>query len=363
MARLLHCAKVMRALAFDAIVIGSGIGGLTVAAILAKLNQKKVVVLEKHFTAGGLTHEFARGRYRWDVGLHYVGEVEPGHLARSVFDYITDGKLQWTKMPRVFERFVYPDETIDEPDDPEDYRTRLNEEFPAERNSISKYFHDIRSAAAWSKRYLAAKGAPAPISWLTRLPDFARNGFANVTVKEYLDARFSDDRLKGVLASQWGDYGLPPSSASFAVHALIVNSYLHGGFYPVGGAGIIARRVQPVIERSGGAILLDQHVTGLIVEHDVVKGVQVTCPGERGEQEVEYRAPIVISDIGIMETHEKFSKAFDAGRDDDLHQIPSGLSAITAYVGLKGNPQSLGVKGENYWIYDSYDHDDIVARS
>lgn len=66
---------------FDAIVIGSGIGGLTTAAILAKLYRKKVLVLEQHFTAGGFTHEFERKRkFEWDVGLHYVGEMGKGQM-------------------------------------------------------------------------------------------------------------------------------------------------------------------------------------------------------------------------------------------------------------------------------------------
>ena len=59
---------------FDAIIIGSGLGGMATAAFLAK-EGKKVLVLEKHYTPGGFTHVFTRRGYEWDVGLHYVGEV------------------------------------------------------------------------------------------------------------------------------------------------------------------------------------------------------------------------------------------------------------------------------------------------
>ena len=59
---------------YDVIIIGSGMSGLTSAAILAK-EGKKVLVLERHYTAGGFTHVFKRPGYEWDVGIHYVGEM------------------------------------------------------------------------------------------------------------------------------------------------------------------------------------------------------------------------------------------------------------------------------------------------
>jgi phytoene dehydrogenase-like protein len=63
----------MSAPRWDAIVIGSGIGGLACAAALAKCGRK-VLVLEQHFLAGGLTQTFSREGYTWDVGLHYLGD-------------------------------------------------------------------------------------------------------------------------------------------------------------------------------------------------------------------------------------------------------------------------------------------------
>jgi len=66
---------------YDAIIVGSGIGGLTTAALLSKCFKKKILVLEQHFQPGGLTHDFQRkGKFHWDVGLHYVGEMAPDPL-------------------------------------------------------------------------------------------------------------------------------------------------------------------------------------------------------------------------------------------------------------------------------------------
>ncbi|HCI16410.1 MAG TPA: FAD-dependent oxidoreductase, partial [Candidatus Marinimicrobia bacterium] len=59
---------------FDTIIIGSGMSGLTAAVLLSQYGQR-VLVLEKHFKAGGFTHTFTRKKYEWDVGIHYIGEV------------------------------------------------------------------------------------------------------------------------------------------------------------------------------------------------------------------------------------------------------------------------------------------------
>ena len=60
----------------DAIVIGSGIGGLTTATLLSKIG-KKVLVLEQHDQAGGCCHTFIDKGYEFDVGIHYIGEIGP----------------------------------------------------------------------------------------------------------------------------------------------------------------------------------------------------------------------------------------------------------------------------------------------
>ena len=78
---------------YDTIIIGSGIGSLTTAAILAKEGQK-VLVLERHYIAGGFTHVFKRKGFEWDVGIHYIGEVQrENSIIKKIFDYISDNQF------------------------------------------------------------------------------------------------------------------------------------------------------------------------------------------------------------------------------------------------------------------------------
>ena len=65
---------------YDSIVIGSGIGGLCTAALLARIAGERVLVLERHYTAGGFTHAFRRHDFEWDVGVHYIGDVSDANM-------------------------------------------------------------------------------------------------------------------------------------------------------------------------------------------------------------------------------------------------------------------------------------------
>src|SRR5258706_12940842 len=91
---------------YDSIIIGSGLGGLTTAVLLAK-RGKKVLVLEKHYVVGGFTHTFKRKNFVWDVGVHYVGQThDKKSLLSKAFDYVTDGKLQWEHMGEVYDKAI-----------------------------------------------------------------------------------------------------------------------------------------------------------------------------------------------------------------------------------------------------------------
>jgi phytoene dehydrogenase-like protein len=232
---------------WDTIVIGSGIGGLTVAAMLSIHGGKRVLVLERHYVAGGFTHSFHRPGYEWDVGLHYIGQVQDEKSAvRRAFDHITDGAVLWSAMPEVYDRAVIDGHRFDLTAGIENFREGMKQYFPREGKSIDKYIRAVRTVNRLSGLYYAEKVIPAPAAAiagsLLRAPFL---GWAKRTTLEVLENITGNRELIGVLTAQWGDYGLPPSRSSFAIHATIAAHYFAGASYPVGGARPLLRPSLP----------------------------------------------------------------------------------------------------------------------
>ncbi len=348
----------MRRLAggFDAIVIGSGIGGLTVAALLARLKNKRVLVLERHFQPGGQTHSFVRkGRFHFDVGLHYVGQMGPGGVPRAIMDFISGGALEWNRMSQAIEHFVYPGLEFTVQADRKGYLNDLVALFPGEEKSLRRYFSDAKKAAFWFGFRHSVDSFPRLLRPLARGAFKVLGSLARMTTKEYLDGRFKDGRLRTLLASQWPDHGVPPSKSSFGMQSIIVRHYLRGGWYPVGGAGKIAQTIIPQIERTGGEVRVRTNVKRIIVTNGAAVGVAVE--GEGGE-ELLY-APVIISDAGAANTYlSLLPSETPVPFRKELEAFPASNSALVLYICFKESPAALGFDGGNFWVYDSLDHDD-----
>jgi all-trans-retinol 13,14-reductase len=347
-------------LSWDAIVIGSGIGGLATAALLSDYADQRVLVLERHYVAGGYTHVFHRPGYEWDVGLHYIGDVQNEQsIVRRAFDRITDGQLKWAAMPDVYDRFVIGNKTYEFVSGVERFRARMKDYFPRESVAIDRYIAAVQAVHRATEPFFAEKAIPRPIAYLLgglmRAP-FLR--WANRTTAEVLRGFTRNNELIGVLAAQWGDYGLPPEQSSFGLHAIVANHYFEGASYPVGGASRIAETVAPVIERSGGKIVVNAEVAE-ILQHDK-KAIGVRMADGR-----EFRAGTIISDTGARNTFDRLIPGTDRALEKvraEIRGIPPSSAHLCLYVGIKDSAANLGITGTNLWIHPTHDHDANVTR-
>ena len=345
---------------WDAIVIGSGLGGLAAAGLLARHAHKRVLVLERHYTAGGFTHVFHRPGYEWDVGVHYIGEVQRRNsLLRRVFDHLSDGALEWADMGDVYDTVVVGADRYEFPKGHEAFRARMKEYFPGRAKEIDRYLDRVGQAVRRSRTFFMEKALPRSLAAVLgpamRLPAMRD---ARHTVREVLAEITDDPRLAGVLAAQYGDYGLPPGQASFFMHAMVVQHYLGGAAYPVGGSSRIAETILPGIERAGGEVITSAEVDSILCERGRAVGVRLA-----GGDEI--RAPLIVSDAGWAATFGRLvprDLAERAGVHPTIPGVKPSFAHLALYVGAKGDAASLGLRRSNIWVYPGYDHDRNVAR-
>lgn len=345
---------------YDAILIGSGMGCLTAGAMLAK-EGKKVLLLERHYTAGGFTHVFKRKGYEWDVGIHYIGDVNrPNSAIKKMFDYISDGELKWADMGEVYDRIIIGDKHYDFVKGVSNFKAQLVEYFPEEEEAIDQYVDMVFASSKAMGKYYIDKALPKVVS--TVIGGQMRKKYlkyTDQTTYEVLSGLTQNQELIKVLAGQYGDYGLPPKQSSFAMHASVAKHYFSGGCFPVGGSAEIVHTVDPVIAASGGTILISAEVDEVIVENNRAKGVKM-ADGQC------FYSDVVISGAGIFNTYEKLLPSSVVAQHklkEQLQKINPSVAHGCLYIGLKGSPEELQLPKTNLWIYPGEgDHDSIVDR-
>ncbi|MEP1741990.1 MAG: NAD(P)/FAD-dependent oxidoreductase [Kangiellaceae bacterium] len=341
---------------YDAIVIGSGIGGLTSARCLAAMG-KKVLVLEQHYTAGGFTHAYSREGYEWDVGVHYIGDVGYPTMSRKLFDFISDDKLKWAAMDSNYDRIFLGEQSYDLVAGQKEFAAEMKSQFPDEARAIDRYLEMIKKANDGVRLFTLNKLLP---SWLQRVAEpiikKIQPSFINQTTYEVLSSITNNEKLIAVLTGQWGDSGIPPKKGSFLIHSLIARHYQNGGYYPVGGASKIAETIIPQIQQSGGEVFTYAKVKNILIENNRAVGVVMN-------DETEIRSPTIISNAGVFNTFENLvpvdvSKKF--GYDTKLREIKRSCTNVGLFIGLKDTAENLNLPKTNFWVYLDEKHDENV---
>ncbi|MBW2525254.1 MAG: NAD(P)/FAD-dependent oxidoreductase [Deltaproteobacteria bacterium] len=332
---------------WDCVVIGSGVGGMTAAALLSKLGRR-VLVLEQHRVPGGMTHTFRRKGYVFDTGVHVVGQATTAALPGRMLDDLTDGGLQWASLGPVYDRLTFGDDfELALPNRPKAYREALCALFPRERSAIDRYLEQLRDASDSMGRLFLARLLPAstgrPVEAL--LARKARRYCAQTTA-EALVRLTRDERLRAAWTGQWGYLGLPPARSAFAAHATVASHYSYGGYYPVGGSERIAEQLLGAVARQGGYTRVAASVERILLERGRAAGVEL----ESGER---IRARHVLSAVGVVATVERLVP--DAVRGQrwarEVARLRSGPAHVCLYLGLKGDVEAAGASRANHWFH------------
>ena len=347
----------------DAVVVGSGIGGLTTAALLAKAG-KRVLVLEQHDQAGGCCHTFVDKNYEFDVGIHYIGEMGVQTVNKTLLDQVSDGQVEWAPLEEEFdvvqigagpESRRYPVVAGTQA-----WREQLKRQFPEETLAIDKYFEmmqvtkpafaiqfALKLAPLWLVRLVVACGALRLLTNLHR-PEYTQTALGLV------EGLTRNKDLQTVMMYSWGDYGTQPSKTNFLMQSVLNRHFTKfGAHYPVGGASEIAYNIIPVIERAGGRVLVRANVQQILVKGGRAVGVKV---GREGKEGVQIRAPLVISNAGLYNTFQKLLPPEIASRSyyhGICSQLKPGNAGMNVFLGLNKSAEELGLRRQSTWAFTS----------
>jgi len=197
---------------------------------------------------------------------------------------------------------------------------------------------------------------PRPLAWIYSLwaGGNIRKWWGR-TINEVLGEMISDQRLRSVLTARWGDHGGMPAEGSFAMHAMIMNHYLKGAFYPVGGPSTFADTLIPIIKKAGGDVRVKSPAKDILVTSDKATGVRL-------EDSNEYHAKRVVSAIGARDTVQKLLPAYvrDTAWAQEILSFKPSSSHLCLYLGFEGDIRKAGATSANHWVYETWDTNSAV---
>jgi all-trans-retinol 13,14-reductase len=337
---------------FDAVIIGAGLGGLSCAAAFARQGFKPLV-LEQHLVPGGYASAFKRpGGFVFDVSLHSttVGERNGIHNLIPGFPEIED--VEFVPHPSLY-RAIFPDYDYRVPQrNLKKYIETLVGYFPEEKQGIEGIFEDMSGLAGDINKYSQAGGQVDMSAFPKEFPYLFKS--FNKTWGALVDSRIKNPKLKAIVSSLWGYYGLPPSKLSCFYYALPTIGYLQeGGYYPKGRSQKISDAFVKFIEDHGGTVKLKTRVEKILTKDHAAYGVKV-------EDGTEYTGKVIVSNANAFDTFLKMMDEKDhlKGYLARFDTYSVSLSCFQVFLGLKKDlVREVGIEDSEIFYAPGYSDD------
>lgn len=335
---------------YDAIVIGSGSGGLIAALALARAGRR-VIVFERHHLPGGYSQSFSLEGFTFSPGIHYIGHLGPGGTLRRIYEGLgVANDLVFLELdPDGYDRVLVGDRQFDIPAGRERFTERLCARFPGEAAGIAGYMKAARQMAeelVWTNPGSLKDALLMPL----RIPTILRHGWMPLT--RFLDRFTRDPWLRAILSIQAGDHGMAPSRAPTVLHAALQDYYFEGACYPRGGGHAIADALVRQIRVCGGRVELGVEVERILVERGRVLGVRLT-------DGTEVRASTVVSNADPRVTWGRLVEArhVRAPLRWRVAKLRHSVSTVSLFLAVDMDLRAAGLDSGNVWYSRTTDID------
>ncbi len=325
---------------YDVVIIGAGIGGLVCANLLVR-EGLSVLLLEQHYMVGGYCSTFRRGGFTFDAATHFYPllgnrETLTGRLLEEL-----GVETGWVKMDPV-DTFHFPDGSrFDVPADFETYRAALDEAFPEERESLDAFFKEVREV------YLLGLLAYFRGREVARLDPYRK-----LSVKEVLDRRFRDEKLKLLLTADCPHWGSPPSRTSFVFDSMLRLSYFLGNYYPKLGSQAFADELAVRFEENGGHLMMSTRARRIEIEGGRASAVTMETTRGRIKGRRRVAAGTVVSNADLHLTLNELlpPEVVDPAFRAQVEPLRCSFPCFLSHIGLRGvTPEVLERAQGYYW--------------
>ena len=326
---------------FDVIVIGSGIGGLTAAALLSRYG-KRVMVCESHTVAGGAAHNFRRQGFEFDSGpSFYCGLSDARSLnpVKQVLDIL--GESLQTVPYDPLGHYHFPEGSFAVYCNYQRYREEVAKITPQGAKELAEFekrllplYEAMKGIPTLALRadwqlipILLSRYLPSLLKMLPNLPlvQSSVGSVMDATVKDPWVRRLID--LECFLLS-----GLKASGTIAPEVAFMLGERSNTAIeYPLGGGSAIINALVNGLKKWGGELRLGCHVEQIIVENGQAVGVKL-----RNNEIV--KATVVISNATIWDTYSKLLLPEDlpASYRQAALDTPAVESFMHLHLGFRG---------------------------